>query len=98
MIPLGLLHPDHMEVRRIAALVAANVHSRVDWIVYEDLPYGPNDTLGEQHDAAFAAYHSAGFQLTEIAPELGEMGVKSGAVEAYESQLRALSLENSSRP
>jgi LmbE family N-acetylglucosaminyl deacetylase len=90
VIPLGLLHPDHEEVRRIAALVAANAHTPVDWVVYEELPYGPHDVLGEQHRAAFDAYHAAGFQLTEIAPELGEMDVKSGAVEGYKSQLRAL--------
>jgi LmbE family N-acetylglucosaminyl deacetylase len=90
VIPLGLLHPDHEEVRRIAALVAANAHSAADWIVYEDLPYGPNDTLGQQHDAAFAAYRAAGFTLTEITPELGAIEVKSGAVEGYQSQLRVL--------
>ncbi len=90
VIPLGLLHPDHEEVRRIAALVAANAHAPVDWIVYEDLPYGPNDVLGEHHRVAFDAYDGTGFQLTEIAPELGEMDPKSGAVEGYKSQLRAL--------
>jgi LmbE family N-acetylglucosaminyl deacetylase len=90
VIPLGLLHPDHEEVRRIATLVAASDHAPVDWIVYEELPYGPDDVLGEHHRAAFDAYHAAGFQLTEIAPELGELDVKSGAVEGYKSQLRAL--------
>jgi len=90
LMPLGLRHDDHKEVRRIAALVAANTNASMDWVVYEDLPYGQNDTLGENHDSAFAAYRAAGFRLTELAPELGAMAVKSDAVEAYESQLLAL--------
>ncbi len=90
VIPLGLEHHDHKEVRRIAAGVAAEARFPLDWIVYEELPYGPGDKLGEHHDAAFAAFRADGFRLAEIVPELGEMDLKSDAVEGYQSQLRAL--------
>jgi len=90
-IPLGLQHPDHIEVRRVALQVAARTHSSTAWTVYEELPYGPNDRSGRFHDEALSAFAAAGFVLTELQPELDPtMRTKSAAVECYVSQLGAL--------
>ena len=90
-IPLGLQHPDHIEVRRVALLVAARAASPLAWTVYEDLPYGPNDPSGQFHDEAFAAFAGAGFLLRERHPDLDPtMPVKGAAVECYASQLGAM--------
>ena len=89
-IPLGLQHPDHIEVRRVALLVADAPWSTV-WTVYEDLPYGPNDPSGKFHDEAFAAFADAGFLLSELRPDLDStMRIKAAAVECYASQVGAL--------
>lgn len=93
LIPLGLQHEDHIETRRIASLVAtvADAGTSSDWVVYEELPYGPNDGDHRHHDEAFAAYGAAGFRLTEITPALDpSMEAKARAVERYASQLLAL--------
>ena len=96
LIPLGLQHDDHREVRRVALLVAASTPALLEWIVYEDLPYGPNDRL-YSHDQfgkeALASYSSAGFVLTEIELDLGSVDMKADAVEHYQSQLRGLRLD-----
>ena len=90
-IPLGLQHPDHIEVRSVALLVAAHAQSPTVWTVYEDLPYGPNDPSGQFHDEAFAAYAEAGFLLNQLQPELDStMRIKAAAVECYTSQLGGL--------
>jgi LmbE family N-acetylglucosaminyl deacetylase len=90
-IPLGLQHPDHIEVRRIALLVAAQASSATVWTVYEDLPYGPNDPSGQFHNDAFTAFAEAGFLLRELQPELDPtMRIKAAAAECYQSQLRAM--------
>ncbi len=93
LIPLGLQHDDHIAVRRAASLVAASTEAPLEWIVYEDLPYGPNDRR-YFHDRyskeALASYSSAGFVLTEIELDLGSMDMKAEAVEKYRSQLRGL--------
>jgi hypothetical protein len=64
VIPLGLQHEDHKETRRVATLVAANTRVATEWVVYEELPYGPNDELNEHHNVAFAAFSAAGFQTS----------------------------------
>jgi LmbE family N-acetylglucosaminyl deacetylase len=94
LIPLGLQHEDHIEVRRIALLVAAETAIPADWIAYEDLPYGPNDVGNHDHDEASAAYASAGWAITEIAPGVDPaLERKEAAVERYRSQLLALRLD-----
>ncbi len=91
LIPLGLQHEDHIETRRLAMLVASDAEASIDWVVYEDLPYGPHDHDHRHHDRAFAAFAAAGFALTEIELELDpDMDVKARAVERYASQLIAL--------
>ena len=90
-IPLGLQHPDHIEVRNVALLVAAQAPSPPVWTVYEDLPYGRNDPGGQFHDEAFAAYAEAGFRLRELQPDLDStMPIKAAAAECYVSQLGAM--------
>jgi LmbE family N-acetylglucosaminyl deacetylase len=93
LIPLGLQHDDHREVRRAAVRVAANSQAPVEWIVYEDLPYGPDDRRyfhNQYSEEALAAYSSAGFVLSEIELDLGPPDMKADAVERYQSQLRGL--------
>jgi LmbE family N-acetylglucosaminyl deacetylase len=90
-IPLGLQHPDHIEVRRVALLVAAQAPTPLVWTVYEELPYGPNDPGSRFHDEAFAAFAEAGFLLSELHPDLDPtMGTKAAAAECYTSQLGAM--------
>ena len=90
-IPLGLQHPDHIEVRRVALEVAADAQSPTTWTVYEDLPYGPNDPSGRFHNEAFAAFAEAGFLLSKLQPDLDStMRLKAAAVECYASQVGAL--------
>jgi LmbE family N-acetylglucosaminyl deacetylase len=92
-IPLGLQHPDHQEVRRIALSCVGQGGSAVDWVVYEDLPYGRNDPEGTSRAEAVEAIESAGFRLSEIRPELDpDMATKATAVACYSSQLLALRL------
>ena len=92
-IPLGLQHPDHQEVRRIALSCVAATGSALDWVVYEDLPYGRSDPGGTAHDEAVAAIESAGFRLSDLRPALDpEMTAKAAAVACYPSQLLALRL------
>jgi LmbE family N-acetylglucosaminyl deacetylase len=92
-IPLGLQHPDHQEVRQIALSCAATGESTVDWMVYEDLPYGRNDPDGSAHAEAVAAIRAAGFRLSDIRPRLDpDMTTKVAAVACYASQLLALRL------
>lgn len=92
-IPLGLQHPDHQEVRQIALSCVGAAGPAVDWIVYEDLPYGRSDTDGTSRAEAVGAIESAGFQLSELRPDLdADMATKAAAVACYPSQLLALRL------
>jgi LmbE family N-acetylglucosaminyl deacetylase len=92
-IPLGLQHPDHQEVRQIALSCVGAGASAVDWVVYEDLPYGRNDPDGSSRVEAVAAIESAGLRLSELRPDLDpDMTTKAAAVACYPSQLLALRL------
>jgi LmbE family N-acetylglucosaminyl deacetylase len=92
-IPLGLQHPDHQEVRQIALSCVGGAGSDVDWVVYEDLPYGRNDPDGSSRAEAVAAIESAGLRLSELRPDLDpDMTIKAAAVACYPSQLLALRL------
>ena len=92
-IPLGLQHPDHQEVRQIALSCVGSGGSAVDWVVYEDLPYGRNDPDGSSRAEAVAAIESAGLRLSELRPDLDpDMTTKAAAVACYPSQLLALRL------
>ena len=94
-IPLGLQHPDHQEVRQIALSCVGAAGPAVDWIVYEDLPYGRSDTDGTSRAEAVGAIESAGFQLSELRPDLdADMATKAAAVACYPSQLLALRLSS----
>jgi LmbE family N-acetylglucosaminyl deacetylase len=91
VIPLGLQHPDHQDVRQIALSCVGDAGPAVDWVVYEDLPYGRNDPGGTSRRQAVEAIRSAGFQLSELRPDLDpEMTTKAAAVACYASQLLAL--------
>jgi LmbE family N-acetylglucosaminyl deacetylase len=90
-IPLGLQHPDHQDVRQIALSCVDGSRPDVDWVVYEDLPYGRIDRGGSSHRQAVEAIESAGFQLSELHPALDpDMATKAAAVGCYSSQLLAL--------
>jgi LmbE family N-acetylglucosaminyl deacetylase len=92
-IPLGLQHPDHQEVRQIALSCVGSSGPPVEWVVYEDLPYGRSDPDGSSHAEAVAAIESAGLRLSELRPDLDpEMTTKAAAVACYPSQLLALRL------
>jgi LmbE family N-acetylglucosaminyl deacetylase len=98
LLPLGLGHPDHNEVQGLALLAARADDSGCRWFAYEDLPYGPSDTDGSSHTAAFERFRLSGATLTRIELEVDDtMGRKLAAVNCYASQIRALDGPTSTR-
>lgn len=87
LVPLGLVHPDHIKVANAAAHVAA-CWPALEWWAYEDLP--SRVLYPDAVPTALGYWASHGFS-----PELGFLGTsplarKEQAVRCYASQLWAL--------
>ncbi len=88
LIPLGLLHPDHIATRT-AALAALVDRPAIEALVYLDLPYGIafREAAAQQVEAMAAA----GFPLVEsVEPGPPSPSLKRRAASAYRSQLPLL--------
>jgi LmbE family N-acetylglucosaminyl deacetylase len=81
-VPLGIRHPDHQLVGDTARDVCAALGAPV--VVYEDLPYRVEEP--DEHAAARARVHEAGWLLEERVETLGSLGAKSAAIDCYVSQ------------
>ena len=87
-IPLGVVHPDHVEVRTEALRVARHVEG-IEWLAYSDLPY--SHALPGAEDDAFAEVCAAGWEVVACRPVISPMrDAKRAALACYPSQLRAL--------
>lgn len=88
LVPLGLLHPDHVVTAKASLVTAARIPG-IDWIAYEDLPYGVEHP--ELVATALQDLRDAGWQTEEYGlpgPEGEEH--KRAAVHCYRSQCAAL--------
>jgi LmbE family N-acetylglucosaminyl deacetylase len=90
VIPLGILHPDHRVTAEACTRVVVRC-PRIDWFVYEDLPYAT--VFPEHRQIAVDALGHRGFAL-QLAADLEspaiDLPAKRRAVQCYRSQLPAL--------
>jgi len=89
MIPLGLKHPDHIEVRNQALEVYKSRRSGPPWFVYTDLPYG--EEWPELIERAESELEAEGFMRHRYETSLDtDFEHKLQAVECYASQTALL--------
>jgi LmbE family N-acetylglucosaminyl deacetylase len=90
IVPLGVRHPDHQITAHACRLLAAQF-PRIEWLVYDDLPYSAEND--QDVEAALARVRATGFDLTPMSDD-DHHGTtasrKARAVECYTSQLAAL--------
>jgi LmbE family N-acetylglucosaminyl deacetylase len=85
LAPLGLLHPDHIEVREQALSLYSSLEGERNWTLYTDLPYGahrPFRVRSAEHEIL-----AKGFELGEREIIRSINSNKIRALEAYKSQL-----------
>jgi LmbE family N-acetylglucosaminyl deacetylase len=83
-VPLGIRHPDHQLVGRLARDVA-RAQARPA-ILYEELPYRVEEP--DEHLAALDRVHDEGWLLEHCDLALGPLEVKDAAIDCYVSQAR----------
>jgi LmbE family N-acetylglucosaminyl deacetylase len=81
-VPLGIRHPDHIEVGSIARDVATALRAEV--VVYEELPYRVAEP--EEQVAARARIAAEGWALEPRVEILGSIATKQAAIDCYISQ------------
>ncbi len=88
LIPVGILHPDHEQVRRISLLVAQRDTANRMWFAYDDLPYRPRQKV--RYQEALGEIRQM-WSMAPVALRVDHDGTKKpNAVNHYQSQLRAL--------
>lgn len=88
LMPLGLVHHDHLVTAAACLDVATQVRS-VEWIAYEELPYGAE--RAELVERALAALAGRGLEpRPSHAPQSAGADAKRRAVACYRSQWTAL--------
>jgi LmbE family N-acetylglucosaminyl deacetylase len=89
VVPLGLVHPDHVLAHE-ACLLVVRRHPSVVWLAYEEAVYRafPDAPV----DQRLRALTAAGFGMARLDLGHGPAGdTKRAAIACYRSQLRALS-------
>jgi LmbE family N-acetylglucosaminyl deacetylase len=90
LIPLGLVHPDHLATSDACLLVAAN-HPEIDWLVFNDLPYAADIDFPGDVERAESELLAKGFELHgPITMPPPDDATKQAAIKCYESQLAPL--------
>lgn len=77
--PLGIVHDDHIALRRAVAILAANLSGRL--VLYEEIPYR---VLAPEHAAEAVA--EAEFTATLFDPNVTHIYAKQAAIACYASQ------------
>lgn len=87
LIPLGLVHPDHLAASDACLLIAAN-HPELDWLVFNDLPYAVDIDFPGDVERAESELMAKGFELHgPITMQAPDHAAKQAAIRFYESQL-----------
>jgi len=85
LIPLGLKHPDHIELRNQALEVCRESRGGPEWLAYTDLPYG--EEWPSLIETARNSIESGGFRrLRFVKSPAVDVERKLQAVECYASQ------------
>jgi LmbE family N-acetylglucosaminyl deacetylase len=90
LVPLGLVHPDHLATSDACLLVLVN-HPEIDWLVFNDLPYAADPDFPGDVERAESELQAKGFGLREpIRMPPRQQATKEEAIKCYKSQLAPL--------